>query len=243
MLNDQKNMNIKEYLNQLNEKSQEIYNETITDFDDLGKTHHLASFIAEFSENIFDENEKKMILTVAIQMESATLNMIYGMYRQAYSTLRLAFELGLGAIHFSVHKLEHNEWIKGQNDIKWSKLIDEDNGVISERFSNAFFPELKDLMKDYNKKSKDVYRKLSEFVHGNNGTWTKSGLTIQYNEELKKDYYNSYKIVSEILIFVMCCRYLKTFNQKQKEAISVFMLEEMQHISSIREFLGGVKDI
>jgi hypothetical protein len=243
VLNAEKNMNIKQYLDQLNEKSQEIYNETIKDVDDLGKTHHFASFIAEFSENIFDTNEKKMFLTVVIQLESATLNMTYGMYRQAYSSLRLAFELGLGAIHFSVHKLEHNEWIKGENDIKWSKLIDEDNGVISDRFSNAFFPELKDLMKEYNNKSKKVYRTLSEFVHGNNETWTKSGLAIHYNEGLKKDYFSLYKIVSEILIFVMCCRYLKTFNQQQKEKVSVFMLEEMQHISPIREFLGGVKEI
>lgn len=236
-------MNIEQYLNQLNAKSQEIYNKTIADFDNLGKTHHFASFIAEFSENIHDESEKKIILTVATQLESATLNIIYGMYRQAYSSLRLAFELGLGAIHFSVHKLEHNEWIKGKNDIKWSKLIDEDNGIISERFSNAFFPELKNSMKEYNNKSKDVYRKLSEFVHGNHETWTKSGLTIQYNEDLKKDYFALYKTVSEILIFVLCCRYLKTFNQQQKETISVFILEEMQHISPIREFLGGVKEI
>lgn len=236
-------MNIKQYLNQLNKKSQEIYNETVKDVDDLGKTHHFASFIAEFSENIFEENEKKMFLTVVIQLESATLNMSYGMYRQAYSSLRLAFELGLGAIHFSVHKLEHNEWIKGENDIKWSKLIDKDNGVISDRFSNAFFPELKDLMKEYNNKSKKIYRKLSEFVHGNNETWTKSGLAMSYNEGLKKDYFGLYKTVSEIIIFVMCCRYLKTFNQQQKEKISVFLLEEMQHISPIREFLGGVKEI
>jgi 5'-deoxynucleotidase YfbR-like HD superfamily hydrolase len=236
-------MKIEQYLNKLNEKSQEIYTETITDTENLGKTHHYASFIAEFSENISDENEKKMIVTVATQLESATLNMIYGMYRQAYSSLRLAFELGLGAIHFSIHKLEHYEWIKGNNDIKWSKLIDEENGVISERFSKAFFPELKDLIKKYNDQSRNVYRKLSEFVHGNNGTWTKSGLTIQYNEDLKKDYFNFYKTVSEILIFVFCCRYLKAFNQEQKEKVSLFILEEMQHISPIREFLGGVKEM
>ncbi|WP_432673149.1 hypothetical protein [Flavobacterium sp. SM2513] len=235
-------MNIKHYLDKLNEKSQKIYKETVKDFENLGKTHHLASFIAEFSENIFDENEKKMILTVVIQLESATLNMTYGMYRQAYSSLRLAFELGLGAIHFSVHKLEHNEWINGENDIKWSKLIDEDNGVLSDRFSNAFFPELKVLMKDYNNKSKKIYRTLSEFVHGNNETWTKSGLSMEYNEELKNEYFSLYKSVAEILIFVMCCRYLKTFNQKQKEVISVFIFEEMQHIAPIREFLGGVKE-
>lgn len=236
-------MNIEQYLDKLNCKSQEVYIKTILDFDNLGKNHHFSSFISEFSENIYDYNERKMIQTVTIQLESATLNLMYGMYRQAFSSLRLAFELGLGAIYFSINKLEHNEWINGQNDIKWSKLIDKENGVISERFSKAFFPELKDFMEEFNTKSIFVYRKMSEFVHGNNQTWTKSGLTIKYNEDLKKEYYALFQTVSETLIFILCCRYLKSFKQNQKEIISGFLLEEMGHISPIREFLGGVKEI
>jgi len=236
-------MKIEEYLEELNKKSQQIYTLSILDTENLGKAHHFASFIAEFSENIFDENEKKMFQTVAIQLESATLNLLYGMYRQAYSSLRLAFELGLGTIHFSVHKLEHNEWIQGESDIKWSKLIDEENGILSERFSKAFFPELKEFMNRFNGKSKVAYRKMSEFVHGNNETWTKSGLTIQYNENLKNEYFELFKVVSETLIFVMCCRYLKSFKKDQIETLSGFLLEEIHHISPIRELLGGAKEL
>lgn len=236
-------MKIEKYLDELNEKSQQIYALSISDTENLGKAHHFASFIAEFSENIFDENEKKMFHTVAIQLESATLNLLYGMYRQAYTSLRLAFELGLGTIHFSVHKMEHKEWMQGGIDIKWAKLIDEENGIISERFSRAFFPELKESMNEFNKKSKKIYRKMSEFVHGNNETWTRSGLTIQYNHDLNKEYYELYNEVAEILIFIMCCRYLKSFKKEQIENISGFLLEEIHHISAIRLLLGGVKEV
>ena len=55
--------------------------------------------------------------------------------------------------------------------------------------------------------------------------------------------FNIYKSVSEYLIFVLCCRYLKSFNQEQTESLSIFLLEEMNHYSAIREYLGGVKEI
>lgn len=235
-------MNIEQYLKDLNLKSQEVFSTTIADTSNLGKSHHFASFIGEFSEILFDENEKRMFQTVAVQLESATLNLIYGMYRQAFSSLRLAFELGLGTIHFSVHKLEHYEWMKGENDIKWSKLIDVENGIISKRFSNAFFPELNDYMEGFNSKSKSLYREMSEFVHGNNETWQKSGFSINYNEKLKNDYFSIFKSVSEILIFLMCCRYLKSLEKGKIDEVSDFLLEEMQHIYQIRELLGGVKE-
>jgi hypothetical protein len=236
-------MNITDYLKKLNENGQEIFEESIKDSENLGKIHHHSSFIGEFSEFVFDENEKKMILTVAIQLESATLNLIYGMYREAFSSLRLAFELGLGTIHFSVHKLEQNEWMNGENDIKWSKLIDNENGVLSKRFSNAFFPEVTEFIEEYSAKSKSAYRRMSEFVHGNYDTWNKSGLKLIFNSNLKKDYFELNNIVSEIIIFMLCCRYLKSLTQSNKETISEFLLEELKHISPIREYIGGPKEL
>lgn len=234
-------MNIKDYLDKLNNDCQTVYDKTTTEFDNLGKSHYFSSFIAEFSENIYDYNEREMIRTVANQLEAATLNLTYGMYRQAFSSLRLAFELGLGSIYFSINKLEHNEWIRGENDIKWSKIIDKENGVLSERFCKAFFPELIGLIEDYNSKSTSVYRKLSEFVHGNNQTWSKGGIIIIYDENLKNDYFESFQLIVEILIFVLCCRYLKSFDKDEKAIVSEFLLEELSYISPIREYLGGVK--
>jgi len=132
-------MNIQQYLKHLNENTQLIFNETISDSVKLGNTHHISSFIVEFSECLHEDNERKMLQSVAQQLETATLNLVYGMYRQAFSSLRLALELSFGLIHFSVHKLEHNEWLIGEIDIIWAKLIDNENGILSKRFSKAFF--------------------------------------------------------------------------------------------------------
>ncbi|UZO81714.1 hypothetical protein NBT05_04405 [Aquimarina sp. ERC-38] len=236
-------MNIKDYLKRLNNNSQEIFNKSIHDTENLGRAHHYSSFIGEFSNYVFDKNEERMILTVAIQLESASFNLIYGMYREAFSSLRLAFELGLGAIHFSIHKLEQNEWMKGENDIKWSKLIDNENGVLSKRFCNAFFPEASEYIEDYNDKSRNAYRRMSEFVHGNYETWSKSGLKLKFDPQLKKDYFELNSDISKILIFMLCCRYLKSLTQENKESISEFLLEELRHISPVREYLGGAKEL
>jgi len=235
-------MNITEYFNQLNNASQEIFNMTMSDSNNFGKTHAISSFMIEFSECLFDKEEQKMLRTVAIQLETATLNLSLGLYRQAFSSLRLAFEMGLGLIYFSINKLEHNEWLNGDNDIKWAKLINEDDGVLSKRFSKAFFYEFEEIVNEYNGKAKKVYREMSEYVHGNSDTWQESGLSLKYNEELKNKYFELFKEVSEILLFVLNCRYLKSFNEEQVDSISEFLLEDLGHIAAIRKFLNGVKE-
>ena len=95
---------------------------------------------------------------------------------------------------------------------------------------------------DYNNRAKSVYRKLSEYVHGNNETWERSGLTLEYNEELKKRYFELFKEVSDILLFILNCRYLKSLDAETLDNISEFLLDELSHISAIREFLGGAKE-
>ncbi|MCU4188719.1 hypothetical protein M9Q43_06010 [Flavobacterium sp. HXWNR29] len=235
-------MAIRNYYNDINKSAQEIFLNTIEEKDKLGYCHHISAFFFEFSECIQDKNEKNMMRTVSIQLDTATINVTYGLYRQAISSLRLAFELALGVIHFSVNKLEHAEWILGKNDIKWSKLIDEENGVLSVRFCNAFFHELNIHSHSYNSQAKELYREMSEYVHGNNDTWSKSGLSLKFNETLLNEYFSLFKKITEIMIFLICCRYLKSFERKQLDQLSTFLLEEMNHISAIREILGGVKE-
>lgn len=236
-------MNISEYYTKLNLQSQKIFQETLENSHNLGKCHHFSSFISEFSDCIADNDIKKILQTVFIQLESATLNLALGLYRQAFSSLRLAFELGLGAIHFSINRLELEEWKAGVCDIKWSKLIDNDNGVLSNRFCKAFFPSLQAHILTINGDAKLTYRAMSEFVHGNSETWDTNGFTISYNFTLIEKYFQIFQSVCEILIFSLCCRYLQTIEAKQIEKLSPFLLEELTHFSPIREFLGGAKEI
>ena len=193
-------MKIEEYLSHLNEKSQSIFQKSLKFRNELGKAHHYSSCLHEFAENFTDSSEKEILKTVSSQLESATLSACQGMYRQAFSSLRLALEMGLAAAHFSVHKLELHEWLGGRADIKWSALIDENNGVLSKRFADAFFSEFNDDVGIYRNKSSEIYRELSEFVHGNNETWDSTGIELIYNKSRLQSYFKSINMVSEIIL-------------------------------------------
>ncbi len=228
-------MNIQDYLNKINNESQQIFAETITDGDSFGKVHHFSSCIFEFSEQIQDKSEKNMLTVVSAQFEASALSLALGFYRQAFSTLRLAFEMGLATVHFSIHKMEQNEWLMGKADILWSKLIDEENGILSSRFSEAFFKELETEVRKYNRKAAYVYRMLSQYVHGNNETWIKSGLIIKKNEALISLYFEQFDIVAEIILFALSSRYIKSFSADQLDSVS-FIKDHLNHVSPLREF-------
>ncbi len=234
-------MNIVDYFNKINACSQKIYQETLLDSSSFGKAQHLSTCIFEFAENLNDAEEKKLFNAVSSQIESGSLILSLGFYRQAFFSLRLVLEMGLGAVYFSLFKLEYQEWLKGKADIKWSKLIDSDNGVLSKRLTDAFFPELSEDIDEYNKKARTVYRELSEFVHGNHETWVKSGLILSKNDEFISHYFTYLESVQEVLLFTLSCRYLKVLSPGHLEDMN-FILEDFSHIEPIRVLLGGPKE-
>lgn len=230
-------MNIQEYFSKLNVESQDIFSKTILEKEQLGKLHHFSSCIYDFADCLLDPQEKEILVTVSIQLESATLNLVLGLYRQAFSSLRLAFEMGLAAVYFSVNKMELHEWLDGRTDIKWSCLVDEENGVLSKRFAKAFFSECSEYMGMYREQAKTTYRKLSEYVHGNNETWKRSGLKLSFNQDLFNLYCEYYKSASEVILFVVICRYARLLNETTRESLQ-FVPEEFNHISIIRTLFG-----
>jgi hypothetical protein len=230
-------MDIQEYFSKLNSDSQAVFVRTLLEKEKLGTLHHLSSCIFEFSDCVLDPQEKQMLVTVSAQLESATLNLALGLYRQAFASLRLALEMGLATMYFSVNKMELHEWLDGRSDIKWSKLVDEENGVLSSRFSNAFFSECSSYTNGYREKAISTYRKLSEYVHGNNETWEKSGLKLSYNSDLIEFYFESYKTISEVILFAAVCRYRLLLDDATRESLQ-FIPEEFNHISEFRELFG-----
>lgn len=112
---------------------------------------------------------------------------------------------------------------------------------MSNRFTNAFFEELTSETSIYNERASHVYRSLSEFVHGNNETWTKSGIQLKINDDLIKDYFSKFKEIAEIILFVLSCRYLKSISHKERETME-FLSSQLSHIEPIRTLFGGPKE-
>ena len=235
---DQSNfMDIQAYFTKLNAESQAVFIRSTSEKEKLGTLHHFSSCIYEFSACVLDPQEKGILETVSAQLESATFSLALGLYRQAFSSLRLALEMGLAAIYFSVNKMELHEWLDGRMDIKWSRLIDEEDGVLSKRFAKAFFTDITDDVPGYRDSAISVYRELSEYVHGNNETWASSGIKLSHNNELFNKYCDHYKSVSKVILFVAVCRYAKLFDEGTRESLQ-FVPDEFGHISKIRELFG-----
>lgn len=237
-------MKIETYYLRLNDKSQAIFNATLERPEVLAKGHsaaldlyHLRSFI--------DGDEAGMLEVVCTQFETSCLALTYGLYRSAFTSLRLAFEFGLGALHFSTNKLAYREWRNDltEGDLKWSTINSEESGVFSPRFSSAFFPALTENVGDYRKRAIQVYRKLSQYVHGNNSTWETTGLALSYNSDLHDLFLEHLNEVNEIILFGICCRFLNEFSPTQLEAIEPIMMPKLGHIEAIRTILGGPEDI
>lgn len=230
-------MDIVTYFNKLNTESQAAFSESILKKDKLGSLHHLSSCIYEFSACVVDLQEKRILETVGAQLESSNYNVVLGLYRQAFSSLRLALEMGLAAIYFSTRKLELYEWLDGRMDIKWSVLVNAEDGVLSKRFTRAFCDEATDEVDGYRNKAVDIYRKLSEYVHGNNETWINGGIHLSYKEHIFDKYCDHYRVVCEVILFSIMIRYLKFLDEGEREALQ-FLPEEFNHIMKIRNLLG-----
>jgi hypothetical protein len=234
-------MDIREHLEKINSECQQIFADTVVQYiEKLGKAHHLSACIFEYSEYLFDKHERELLGAVSAQIESSTLNATLGLYRQAFSSLRLALEMAMGCVSFSINKLEHYEWLNGKGDIKWAKLIDKENGVLSVRFSDAFFQDLSPYVDEFNENASKMYRSLSEFVHGNNETWTKSGIQLKLNKDLADHFFEQLFEIGDIILFTLSCRYLNSIAQKDRDTME-FLSTQLNHIEPIRVLFGGPK--
>lgn len=232
-------MNAQEYYRAINEASHTIFEKSVSHCSFLGKVADYSTSIQDWMNVIPSNQEKHLIDHSLEQIEFSCLSLLSGMYRQSFSSLRLALELIFGAIYFSAYKLEYIEWKNGSGDLNWHTINDKDNGVLSKRFASAFFPELSAYVGDQHNNAKSVYRELSEFVHGNYSTWNRESPSLSINENLIEKYRHKFEAVSLISHFVLCMRYLKEVRSEDLYRIETHVMDELQHISDIRIIFGG----
>lgn len=233
-------MNSNEYLDLTFKKSEAVLSETLSKNTFHANCYYHASCLIEFSNFVYDVKEKEIIKVVATQIESSAFLCALGLYRQGFSTLRLALEMGLGVIYFSLNKLVHHEWLLGKGDIIWSQLIDIDNGVLSTRVKKVFLDDSFNIM-ELNNLARETYRELSEFVHGNQSTFSPDNLFIDYNDELANKFDILERKCSDILFLSYFIRYHTEIPNGDKDLIRDFYID-FDYIDYVRFYFGGPKD-
>ena len=233
-------MNAQEYYKTISEATQTVFEESVIYCDFLGKINNYSVSLQDWLLVLPLSQENHMIDHLIEQMELSCLFLMSGMYRQSFSSLRLALELLCGAIYFSAHKLEYIEWRNGAGDINWRIVHDYNNDVFSKRFRDAFFPKLS--ISDADEQhviAKSIYRELSEFVHGNYSTWSRENPTLSINKELIEKYKCIFQKIVRISHFLLSMRYLKEIQKEDLHKIEPHVMDELQYISEIRLIFGG----
>ncbi|NIG55839.1 hypothetical protein [Chitinophaga sp. Cy-1792] len=230
-------MSINEYLNRINSESQAIFKESVKEEELFEKAHRMSSCVFTFAQILTNTSENKMLTTVSELLEAASMNMSLGFYRQAFSTLKHALELGLGAIYYSVYKMEEYDWQQEITTVDWHKIMDKDTGILSSRFAKAFYPEMEEAVKHYHESVAVLYRKLSEGGLGNSERWDWGfdGITLRYNPAQLKKYFALSAEVAEAILLLMFCRYARNLSIEQLDLVP----GEVDQIPAIRRVLTG----
>ena len=160
-----------------------------------------------------------------------------GAYRPALTALRLFLELSLASIFFSANRLELAEWVAGNKDIFWSQLVDYDNGVLSTRYTKAFFPELSIEIGSFNAKARETYRGLSEYVHGNKATLATTEESLRYSADLMTMWFDHFHSATETVLIALSVRFLKELDDDSISTIAAATRDRIGYIAPIREYI------
>jgi hypothetical protein len=236
-------MDLSQYYKSLISSSETTLNESLERMAELAKVHAFAEDLLIWHAVVHTRVGATVIKYAAGEIQLSALSLVYGLYRQAFTSLRLSLELSLSAIFFSTNELEFREWEQGKKDIYWSQLIattsDTNNGIFSKRYAEAFFPELENVVVEYNKLAKDTYRDLSEFVHGNAYTWEMSTSNISFDEALFDRWMSNFTNVSTLISFGLTLRFLKALDTDEADSLKAHLQEYLGTMSAVREVIGG----
>lgn len=231
-------MTAEEYIKKANEQIQSLFSLSLHDNKCIVNEGIDLSFsIQKWLEVIPDDDYKSLIKNSVQSLEVSLLSQTQVLYRNAFVNLRISLEMFVGGIYFSTNLLDFIEWTKSSKDINWATINDANTGVLSPRFFNAFFKELKDECPKYYTRIKDLYRDLSKYVHGNHHTWISNSEILRISNTEIIFFEKCLKEFKEIVFFIFCLRYLHSLSPEKLETVEPSILENLNHVLPIQEFL------
>lgn len=235
-------MTSEEYIKKINEQIQNLFNVSVTkNIDAINNGIDFSKSLQTWINEIPTDGYKVLLSNSIQSLEISIISQTYFLHRSAFSSLRLAMEMLFGGIYFSTAPIDFIAWTKSSKDLNWHSINNFDTGVLSHRFCNAFFPELNDSNGKYFTRANDLYRRLSEHVHGNHDTWiTKHGM-LKVDEGEIKIFNEALREFFEIAIFALCLRFLKSLKKTQLEQVEPIILQTLNHVTPVFQHLTTLK--
>jgi len=200
----------------------------------LAESYLFAADLDAWKKAIDGELEVRLVETAASEYVLAALNICQGQYRNGFKGLRLVLELCLQSTHLSANLVLRAEWLKGEQDTVWATLVDEDNGPLSSRSCRAFFPDLLDHVGHFRQIGKNLYRELSECIHGNIPNHIPLPTSLEFSQETFDLWHSKAKLVRLVVHFAFALRYLSGLPATKRSTLEAAVTEQLGHIAAIR---------
>jgi hypothetical protein len=221
----------------LNKAVARVIEHSTADPGEVGRIQEKIDELTQW-ERVLSNRPESLVLRSAIS--EATVGaflLISGLYRPAFVSLRLFLEMSLAMVHFSSNRLDLAEWTQGRRDVNWSELIDSGVGVLSRRYADAFFPDLRETVSTYNSIGGKAYRELSEYVHGNRQTWVNTPESIEFSATLQTQWASQFDAATGVVMYAMALRFLKELGPAEVAPLSATIGVSLGHIQAIQEYL------
>jgi len=236
-------MKVTDHYKKLGQDAIEIIEKSMAndDLDLLSSNHAFLHDFAIWLEILKDRPESTILKNAIKEYQLALLSNNQGMYQQAFMGLRFFLERTFVAILFSANEIELNLWKIGERDTYWNEIagIDKESkqiqGIFSQKFCKAFFPELKNELNHFFTITTKVYRECSEYVHGNKSVIDKIPEKLEYSKELFYEWNAKADIIKRVILFAFCLRYLNQLKPEEIKKISVTISEEFKSLPQITE--------
>ncbi len=207
-----------------------------------GRSHELLNEVGLWATAMCEWPEARLLEAVGRELQYALLSVAQGQYRDAFRGLRLVIELTLQIVHLSANLIDRQEWIAGTADTVWSRLVDDQTGVLSARYTRAFFPDLEYSVATYREMARKLYRECSECVHGNLSNRLLVPEGLEFSQASFTLWHQKVETAALVLHFSLAARFCHALAPRSVARLEVVLRDRLGHMPAIREFfdrLGG----
>lgn len=223
-------------------KSAEILESALTEEVCLQALNKSYTFITDISTCIavIERRRERALFELSLkEFQFGLFTLTQGLYRHAFSALRLSFELALSAVEFSANELSLRRWENGANDINWHRIINADTGIFSVNFVRAFMDGIDDRCPHFRTMAEKVYRECSEYVHGNASTHIALPSDLAFSKEIMLSWCEKASTINMVVLFAFFIRYLQDLDETKRKAIESPFIEALGHIPLVRLTFGA----
>jgi hypothetical protein len=221
----------------INNHCKEIVNRSFMDENQglHSQNHAFTTDLNEWIEVLKNRPEIELYDMAFREYQYGLIAVSQGLYRHAFNSLRFFIEHTLAGVYFSFREMDLRLWMLGQQDIYWSNITDENNGIFSSNYFHAFAPLLINESSFFWQLAKNIYRECSEFTHGNYITRKILPGGLEYNENIFRDFHDKAETARLLIVFSLSARYLNFLDVDSKGRLESNIMEHIGHMSSIQD--------